>query len=108
MLIQIKRISAQSIHRSIYRCTEPHCSAIATWSLVDLGLDDSDVANLGERPCCVDHIAAAYLSLRGAHLVAQALSADQPSEDRSGVDRRRRRKRRTIAKLGGVLARGVG
>jgi hypothetical protein len=108
MVIQIERISAQSIHRAIYRCAEAQCGATATWTLVDLGMPNWDAPNMGQRQCCVDHISAAYLSLRGARLIAQALGKSGTSRSRAIIDQRRRRARRSIRNLSAVLARGVG
>jgi hypothetical protein len=108
MVIRIERISAQSILRSAYYCAVPGCGVTATWSLIDLGMRDSDAANLGQWPCCADHISVAYVSLRGAHLVAKALTAARVSDSRPVVERRRPRKRRSIANIGDVLIRCVG
>jgi hypothetical protein len=107
MVIQIERISAQSIHRSIYQCAEPQCTVTATWALVDRAMPTANLLNLGERACCVEHIAVTYLSLRGAHLIAQALDGTIELRPEAGADRRRRRKRRSIASLPDVLEAGA-
>ena len=97
MVIQIERISAQSMGRSVRRCKVPQCTAPATWFLVDRDMPESHEASMGERACCTAHITATYLNLRGAHIVAQALPTVQalPAARirvvRRGVDRRRTR-----------------
>jgi hypothetical protein len=101
MVIQIERISAQNIRRSASHCVEPLCATPATWFLVDRSMPESHPANMGERVCCVEHLTSTYMSLRGAHLVAQAPPATRVSDIRLGGDRRGRRRRRTIANVAG-------
>jgi hypothetical protein len=72
MVIQIERIWTSSARRSALVCSAPQCNAQATWFLVDRDMPEFHETNLGERPCCTVHIAATYLSLRGAHLIAQS------------------------------------
>jgi hypothetical protein len=71
MVIQIERLSEWGPRGSTPRCSAPQCTTAASWFLVDRDMPESHEANIGERPCCTVHIAATYLSLRGAHLIAQ-------------------------------------
>jgi hypothetical protein len=67
VFIQIERLSA-----SRARCSAPQCNTAVKWSLIDRDMAESHDADSGEQPCCTAHIAATYLRLRGAHLVAKA------------------------------------
>jgi hypothetical protein len=42
-------------------------------------------ANLGRRPCCTTHIAATYVQLRGANVVARTVAPVAP-EARAGIN----------------------
>lgn len=100
MVIQIERISAQGNRRLSDRCVAPRCVAAPTWFLVDLDMPDINDANMGERPCCTAHIAATYLGLRGAHLIAQALPPGT-GDTRPRAHRLRRNKLLSISSMAG-------
>jgi hypothetical protein len=100
MFIQIERISSQSKRGCTHDCNVSSCSTAATWFLVDRDMPQSNEASLGERTCCAAHITSTYMSLRGAHVVAQSARAVAVGDVRAS--RRRSLNRRPVP---GVLGR---
>lgn len=96
MVIEIERVSAYDMPRSERRCTTPGCAATPTWTLIDRDSPDVHGATVEGRNCCTPHIATTYLSLRGAHVVAQGFPVI-PVYLRAS--QRRRRKLRSLPKL---------
>jgi hypothetical protein len=86
MIVQLERITSREGLARRRRCTVPRCLSIASWFLVDRDYSSAaDGSPPGEMLCCTEHIAATYLSLRGADVIARAAAAQA---DR-GPERRR-------------------
>ncbi len=75
MTIQIERIT-QRTNAHERRCCVPECAAAAIWRLIDRDMPKAYAVDMGERLCCTAHIASAYVSLRGAHLIARSATAE--------------------------------
>jgi hypothetical protein len=89
-MIQIERIAAVAGGRLSRRCLVDSCVAEATWYLADRDGDSLHALGGGEQPCCAAHIATAYVSLRGARIIARR-TRDNRNRDRSGSGDDRRR-----------------